>query len=336
MHPLADGPVRYALDQSWCDANGFFVAGRVHAGSQTVRRLTVRAGESRYDVLRLPPAGEDAPDRRFALYMTWRAGDPISLEVETDGGVWTGDVRLPRSEESWRRPFCLTDGSADLPEPPPDHDADALVEFLTEVRRRGAAAPGQRVAEVGARAVSANWATMRPWFDGLAEYVGIDIHPGHGVDLVGDAHYLHEMVGPGALDAVFSMSVMEHLAYPWLFASSVNRALRVGGLTFHATHHAWPLHELPNDYWRFSEAAMRLLFGSATGFEVVRAGYRDRMHIQPERLRPADAMMALQDGWGGVWVYARKVAEIPDGAVAWPTDAERSRDVANMYPAHRG
>jgi hypothetical protein len=267
--------------------------------------------------------------------MTWHAGDPITLEVETDGGVWRGDIKLPRSEENWRRPFCLTDGSTDLPEPPPYHDADALVEFLMEVRRRGAVNPHQRVVEVGARAVSVNWSAMRPWFDGVADYIGVDIHPGRAVDVVGDAHHLHDLVGEEVLDAVFSLSVLEHLAHPWLFAYSVNRALCVGGLTFHATHHAWPLHELPNDYWRFSDEALKLLFGPATGFEVLRAGYRDRMHIQPKRLRSADAKMAFQDAWGGVWVYARKVAEIPRGAVAWPTDVQRSRDVAQSYPVHQ-
>jgi hypothetical protein len=340
-HALGSGPVRYMIEQSWCDLSGFFIEGWMHAGPHRLRRLNVSTGQHHYDISRfaarndLTPFFPDLPtaaEAGFALYMPWQPGAPIRFDAETDAGSWAAEVLLPCTTPDWSRPFCLTDGSTDLQNPPPEPGADALVDFLTAVQARGRETAGQRVAEIGARAVSQNWTTLRPWFDGTAEYIGIDIHPGHNVDVVGDAHYLHDLVGPGTLDATFSLSVMEHLAYPWLFAHNVNRALRLGGLTFQSTHHTWPLHELPNDFWRFSDEGLKLLFGRALGFEVIRAGFRDRMHIHRQQLRPADARIPLVDAWGGVFIYARKVAEIEEGAIAWPADIVGSTDLARSYP----
>ena len=41
--------------------------------------------------------------------------------------------------------------------------------------------------------------------------IGLDIHPGLNVDVVGDAHGLSRFLRAGSLDAVLSASVLEHL-----------------------------------------------------------------------------------------------------------------------------
>ena len=79
------------------------------------------------------------------------------------------------------------------------------------------------------------------YLDGL----GKGLHGSDVVDVVGDAHELSAQVGIHSVDAVFSLAVLEHLAAPWLFASEINRAPRMGGLTFHVAPPSWPLHELP-------------------------------------------------------------------------------------------
>ena len=102
------------------------------------------------------------------------------------------------------------------------------------------------------------------------------------MDIVGDAHFLHELLGEASADVVFSGAVLEHLSCPWLFSAAVNRTLKPGGLTFHATHQAWPIHEEPNDFWRFSDEGLKILFGPETGFRTLSSGMHNRSFMYPE------------------------------------------------------
>src|ERR1043165_6505721 len=68
---------------------------------------------------------------------------------------------------------------------------------------------------------------------------------------VGDAHELSKFFGT-EFDAVFSLAVFEHFAMPWVVAAEINKVLKIGGLTFHSTHFAFPLHERPWDFWRYT------------------------------------------------------------------------------------
>ncbi len=118
--------------------------------------------------------------------------------------------------------------------------------------------------ELGARG-----ARVDPRLRGYRSYVGVDVHAGPNVDVVGDAHRLSQLVD-GPFDALYSISTFEHLAMPWQVVLEINRILRVGGLVFTATHHTWPPHELPWDYWRYSKGAFAALFNEHTGFELLR------------------------------------------------------------------
>ena len=124
---------------------------------------------------------------------------------------------------------------------------------------------------------------------------------------MGDAHALSSVVGEGAFDAIFSSAVLEHLAMPWVAAVEMNRALRPGGLVFHRTHQSWPVHERPNDFFRFSDEALRVLFGPAHGFEVLEAGMALPMALYARRKGPVIDLTGLNPGFGMSWVLARKV-----------------------------
>jgi SAM-dependent methyltransferase len=65
----------------------------------------------------------------------------------------------------------------------------------------------------------------------------------------------------GSFDAVISVDVFEHIREPWLAASEIVRLLRPGGFTYHSTLFSWRYHPCPVDYWRFTPAALRFLFG---------------------------------------------------------------------------
>ena len=330
-------PFVHAIEVFWCDRDGAYLEGWIHAYERRILRLRVAAGEDACEITSFAPRPDvlthyaefpHSAESGFKLYLPWRAGTPVTFEVITADDRFVETVELPRSPSAVRAPYCLTDGSV-WRDPAPEHGPaeEAFEAFQREVNERSFV-----VAEVGARVVSSQMSPLRAAFAGAERYIGIDIHAAPNVDVVGDAHYIHDLIGREAAGAVFSLSVMEHLAQPWLFAYGVNRALKVGGITFHLTHQSWPLHEEPNDFWRFSDEGLKVLFGPAMGFEVIAAGLSSRVHIHPEHRQPAQALMPLVSAYGGAFVLARKTRDLPDGTVAWPTDRDSSENRAKHYP----
>ena len=179
------------------------------------------------------------------------------------------------------------------------------------------------VLELGARGTHVD-----PRLHGYRRYVGVDVHPGPNVDVVGDAHRLSELV-EGPFDAVYSISTFEHLAMPWKVVLEINRILRVGGLLFTATHHTWPPHELPWDYWRYSRGAFEALLNPHTGFELVRAEEGLPAVIVPIIDEASTRGMHRDPTPLGVSALARKVGP-PDAGLRWNLAAA---DVASgSYP----
>lgn len=80
------------------------------------------------------------------------------------------------------------------------------------------------------------------------------------MDVVGDCHTLQSHFQSGQFDYVICRSVLEHLSHPWVFADSLATVCSVGALVWVATHQTYPLHYYPNDYFRFSNAALDVLF----------------------------------------------------------------------------
>jgi SAM-dependent methyltransferase len=52
---------------------------------------------------------------------------------------------------------------------------------------------------------------------------------GEGVDPVGDVHKLSQSFPLGHFDFVFSVSVFEHLLFPWKAVLEINKVLKTGG-----------------------------------------------------------------------------------------------------------
>jgi SAM-dependent methyltransferase len=64
----------------------------------------------------------------------------------------------------------------------------------------------------------------------------------------------------GEFDYVVSDQVLEHVqGNPQLAVSESIRVLKPGGYIIHTTCFMNPIHGAPNDYWRFTPAALRLL-----------------------------------------------------------------------------
>lgn len=71
-------------------------------------------------------------------------------------------------------------------------------------------------------------------------------------------------------DAIFSISVMEHVARPWAAAREIKRILKPGGVVYHAAPFSYFFHGAPMDFWRFTPSAFEQLFED---FEVLHASF---------------------------------------------------------------
>lgn len=127
-----------------------------------------------------------------------------------------------------------------------------------------------RVLELGTRRVEGNPTTLRhEWVPHAAEYIGMDFQEGPDVDVVADVHSMSEVLGEARFDAVISCSTFEHIQFPWIAVLEIARVLKPGGLVFVQTHHTYPIHGFPQDYWRFTEDGLATLFSPPAGFELI-------------------------------------------------------------------
>lgn len=153
-----------------------------------------------------------------------------------------------------------------LPHAPPDPYHRLFGDFIRDVN----AMPKPSVLELGSRARSGN--VYSGVFNNHVCYKGLDIASGVNVDVVGDAHEMSRLFPTyEKFDAIFSISVFEHLAMPWKVVLECNKILKPSGVIFMASHQTWPVHDAPWDFWRFSSSAWQALFNSATGFRVIEA-----------------------------------------------------------------
>jgi SAM-dependent methyltransferase len=315
-------------DAVWCDVHGAYVEGWAHAWDRRIVSMYLASGSSRVDIVELTNRPDllafypTLPSTRcgFSGYLACRPFRPLHLGVVTASGTTEIEVTaLPQDHPLNRFPSeALT----------PSRLFD---DFTAEMKdRRGS------VIEVGARKVSPNAIANRARFTPACRFIGVDIHADPLVDVVADAHFLGEYFGAGSIDGLFSLAVMEHLAAPWLFAAEINKILRPGGLTFHVLPQSWPIHELPNDFWRMSEEALKVLFSAELGFEVLAT--RSSMPIQmfPHPVFRQDPFLKfpLHPGMGLIEVLARKVRSIAADEVRWPRDRTAFHVLGKSYPQH--
>jgi SAM-dependent methyltransferase len=118
---------------------------------------------------------------------------------------------------------------------------------------------GRRVLEVGARNVNGS---ARPLAErhAPAEFVGVDIVEGPGVDAICDVDRLVERFGEARFDLVLCTEVMEHIR-DWRRAlSNLKRVLAAGGTLLVTTRSAgFHYHGYPLDFWRYQPEDVEVL-----------------------------------------------------------------------------
>ena len=113
---------------------------------------------------------------------------------------------------------------------------------------------------------------------------------------------------------------------PWKLAIEVARVLRLGGVGVFHTHQTVGMHDLPWDFWRFSDSAWDSLFNKATGFRVVDRALALECFIIPMRWRPG----VEYEKTGGFEASSVMVEKVGDPTVNWPVRV--SEILASSYP----
>ncbi len=189
-------------------------------------------------------------------------------------------------------------------------------------------AQGLRVLDIGGRARSG--VDRRQHFPGV-DYTVLDILPGDNVDVVGDAHELSRLFPSDHFGAVYSVSVFEHLLVPWKVVLEINKVLKPGGIGMISTHQTLGLHDLPWDFWRYSEHCWPALFNERTGFEIVETITESLQYVVPFLFTPDKQEAERSAGHEGVAVMFRKIGPAQE---AWGSG---TRDlITTMYPGGEG
>ena len=145
--------------------------------------------------------------------------------------------------------------------------------------------PG-RTLEIGAADVNGS---VRDLF---TDYVGTDMRPAPGVDLVVNAHDLLHFFSPGSFDTIVCLETLEHDDAFWVTVQVIRTLLQpLGHLILSAPAIGYGQHSCPFDYWRFTEEAFRLLLRGMSLIEL-KTMHSDTVIAFAEK--PYDSITALE------------------------------------------
>ena len=119
------------------------------------------------------------------------------------------------------------------------------------------------------------FADLRPLFPGK-EYVGVDMRQGIGVDQILNLHKINlpqESVG-----TVICLDTLEHVEYPHRALEEIHRVLKPDGIAIISSVMYFPIHDHPDDYWRFTPEAFRSLLKPFADSFIGYAGKDDFPH----------------------------------------------------------
>lgn len=89
--------------------------------------------------------------------------------------------------------------------------------------------------------------------------VSVDIVAREGVDVVLDVHKLSSHFKKDTFDVVVCAEALEHFYHPHKAVDEMRHVLKKGGVLILTTRFIFPLHEVPHDYFRFTEYGLKYL-----------------------------------------------------------------------------
>ena len=113
------------------------------------------------------------------------------------------------------------------------------------------------------------------------EYVKLDNNPDFGPDVVGSAEDIP--LSASSFDAVVCTQVLGDLKNPRQAMKEFARVLKSGGHLLFSDAFINPLHDEPDDFWRYTNYGFKVLLAEA-GFEVMQELKRGGFHITKAQL----------------------------------------------------
>jgi SAM-dependent methyltransferase len=320
--PGASGEVAINISDFWSDQNGLGIRGWVSAATSRPpddlefecdgATVAITSWQARDDIVRQAPKEFRGMAWGFWCYLPATTTPTVTIRRRNAKRRHAQNVRLKRHAPKI-----------------PNWDSIGPVNLFEQFR---AEANGRRanLLELGSRQVVKGGQSKRSLFPDCS-YVGFDYYSDANTDVVGDAHELSKFFDK-EFDAVFSLAVFEHFAMPWVVAAEINKVLKVGGLTFHSTHFAFPVHERPWDFWRYTDQALRILFSPPLGFEVIRCAYDKPARMHPDIPRDELMHLPLEPVWVGISVLARKTADLDATKFVWSASVASCLGSDSHYP----
>jgi len=90
-------------------------------------------------------------------------------------------------------------------------------------------------------------------------YVGLDLQPGPKVDYVPKNPYSWSELENESFDVIISGQAFEHIEFPWLIITEMNKKLKRNGLICIVAPSRGPEHKYPIDCWRYYPDGFRAL-----------------------------------------------------------------------------
>lgn len=101
----------------------------------------------------------------------------------------------------------------------------------------------------------------------VSKYDSLDIKQfSSEVNIIADVQDMN-MIKADTYDTVICLEVLEHVSSPSKALSEINRILKPGGLIIISVPHLSRLHDLPNDYFRFTQNGISFLL-EQSGFNI--------------------------------------------------------------------
>lgn len=119
---------------------------------------------------------------------------------------------------------------------------------------------GKSVIEVGSCNVNGSFRDHVRYFS-PASYLGVDAHPGPGVDQVCMAEQLIETFGAERFDLLISTEMLEHVRDWPVIVTNMKQLLKPqGAIVITTRSFGFPFHGYPDDYWRYETEDIQAIF----------------------------------------------------------------------------
>lgn len=96
--------------------------------------------------------------------------------------------------------------------------------------------------------------------------ISVDVDPSRNPDMIADAHNLP--FNDEEFEIIICTEVLEHVRDPQKVIDECYRVLKKGGKLLLTTRFVYPLHDAPNDLWRFTRPNLKFLFRKFSSTEI--------------------------------------------------------------------